>query len=130
MDRAEGLFMAIKRWQDWVNLVLGLWLFVSPMAMGYVQVSAVAAWNAGLLGAAIVILAIVAMNRPRAWEEAINVVLGLWLMVSPWALGFEQWAAARSTAMWVGLLVAVFAIWAMIMDTDVRRWLHEHHLMR
>ncbi len=41
----------------------------------------------------------------------VQLVLGLWVLVSPWLLGFS----AISTALWsniiVGALVAIFALW-------------------
>ena len=33
-----------QRWEDWINFVLGVWLFVSPWILGYLSVGA-AAWN-------------------------------------------------------------------------------------
>ena len=39
-------------------------------------------------GAAIAAISIAAMLAFSDWEEWFNLVLGLWSMVSPWALGF------------------------------------------
>jgi hypothetical protein len=39
-------------------------------------------------GAAITAISIAAMLAFSVWEEWFNLVLGLWSMVSPWALGF------------------------------------------
>jgi len=122
--------MATKRWQDWVNLFLGMWLLVSPLVLGFTLGPLTATWNAWVVGLAIIAFAWGAGYIPRAWTEAINVILGLWLMVSPWILGFEPQMAARNSAVATGLLVAVFAILTMVLDTDVRRWLHEHHWIR
>ncbi|MBI2291685.1 MAG: SPW repeat protein [Betaproteobacteria bacterium] len=53
-----------RRWQDWVNMLLGLWLFVSPWPLQYASHEA-AAWNAYGLGTAIVAFAAVAILRFR-----------------------------------------------------------------
>ncbi|MER3406665.1 MAG: hypothetical protein C4289_17095, partial [Chloroflexota bacterium] len=46
-----------------------------------------------------------------AW---LNVILGLWLIISPWVLGYTTTTAAFYNALIVGVLVAVFALlgWA------------------
>ena len=41
-----------NRWQDWVTLILGLWLFFSPFFMTGGALGDAAAWNAYLLGGA------------------------------------------------------------------------------
>ncbi len=55
-------------------------------------------------------------------------------MVAPWALGFAAHMTARTNSIVVGFLVAALALWAMVVDTDLRKWMgewmHEHHLLR
>lgn len=103
-----------RRWQDWLNLALGIWLFFSPFFMGYATgADGVAAWNSYLLGIGVVIFAAAAIARPAQWEEWINLALGVWLVISPWVLGFS----ADETALWnhliVGLIIGIDAAWAM-----------------
>jgi urease accessory protein UreE len=40
----------MKRWQDWVNAVLGVALIASPWILGFAQARGVAAWGAWILG--------------------------------------------------------------------------------
>jgi hypothetical protein len=119
--------MKTKRWQDWGNLLLGAWLFVSPWALKYADELPKAAWNAYILGAAIVLFAAVAVYLPRVWEEWLNVALGAWLVISPWALDFASNRNVTINAVIVGILVAVLAVWAMFRDQDFQRWWHGHH---
>jgi hypothetical protein len=120
------LTTATKRWQDWANLVLGLWLFVSPWALGYAALQS-AAWNAYVLGAAIVVFAAIAAYMPRAWEEMINTVLGVWLILSPYLVGFASHTMTALHTVVVGVLVTAFAVWAMFSDREfARRW-HDMH---
>jgi hypothetical protein len=118
---------AMKRWQDWVNLVLGAWMLASPWVLGFAAGQSVAAWSAWVLGAAIVVFAGIAVSMPKAWEEAINIVLGVCLIASPWALNFAAQSTPTSNAVIVGILVAAFALWAMLMDTTVRERLFHRH---
>lgn len=120
--------MTTKRWQDMVNLVLGAWLFVSPWTLGYVDSVTNATWNAYLIGAATMAFAAYAVYLPRAWEEAINMILGLWLIISPWALGFASVTGVAMNAVIVGVAVTAMATWAMFSDREFEKWWHDHHL--
>jgi hypothetical protein len=117
--------MIVKRWQDWGNLLLGAWLFVSPWAMQYPSEVPYATWNAYILGAAIVIFSAVAMYIPRLWEEGINTALGLWLIASPWVLGFAAYREVTLNAIIVGIMVTGLAIWAMMYDKSFEKWRHD-----
>lgn len=100
-----------QRWQDWVNLILGVWLFIAPF-FGLVALTGMAAWNGYVFGVFIVALSIWALAQPRAWEEWINFVIGIWLILSPFILGYS----ASTIIMWnhivVGILVGADALWA------------------
>lgn len=112
--------MKAKRWQDWVNLLLGIWLFISPWVVGYVANDPGASRNAWILGVAIVIFSGIAVSTPQIWEEVINILLGIWMIISTWVVGFTT-RAAETNAVIVGILLIIFAIWAMIIDRDWRR---------
>ena len=68
-----------------------------------------AAWDAYLLGAAIIIFALWALYAPKAWEEWTNLFLGLWLMISPIALGFSLQRGPTWNMEVVGMAVMLFA---------------------
>jgi hypothetical protein len=120
--------MAPKRWQDWTNAVLGLWMFVSPSILGFATQDSPAARVAWLLGLAIVVFAGIAVYMPKAWEEAINIILGVCLFASPWALNYNNQATPATNAMIVGLIVTVLAVWAMLRDTAIQKWWHDRHV--
>ena len=117
--------MVLKRWQDWINQVLGSWLFISPWVLNYNGTTA--AWNAYALGAAIVVFALIAAYMPKAWEEMINTLLGVWLVVSPFVLGFAEPKRIALHTVLIGILVTAFAVWAMASDKRLyKRW-HSGH---
>lgn len=93
---------------DIANIVAGLALQASPWLFGFATESQ-AAWNAWIVGAAIAVIAAVALYAFHEEEEWVNLVLGIWAVVAPWVLGFS----AVTTAMWVhvvvGIIVAVLA---------------------
>jgi hypothetical protein len=101
----------LRHWQDDINLLLGIWLFISPWVLGYADAQT-AAWHSWGLGLLIGVGALMALIRFFAWEEWINAAFGVWLIVAPWLLGFS----GESVAMWnhvvIGVLTAVLAIWS------------------
>lgn len=45
------------------------------------------------------------------WQGWVNLILGLWLIVSPWLLGFSSTAGAMWNSVIVGFVVAILAYW-------------------
>lgn len=119
--------MKSKRWQDWLNLLLGAWLFTSPWVLQFSGEMRDAAWNAYLSGAAIMVFAAVAVYMPKAWEEAVNIILGAWVAVSPWVLGFVSNRDVMMNTVLVGCLVVLLAVWAMVRDERFQRWWQGRH---
>jgi hypothetical protein len=111
--------MKDKRWQDWLNLLLGIWLFISAWVIGFAGTDVGGSWNAWILGVAIVVFSAIAVSMPQAWEEVINILLGIWMVISSWVIGVTG-RAVETNAVIVGLLVILFAAWAMAMNRDWR----------
>lgn len=99
-----------KKSRDWVNLILAVCLFLSPWVLGFMDMST-AAWNAWIVGVALAVLAVATLSAFAEWEEWASAVLGLWLIVAPWALGFATDAQALFTHVVIGVLVAAFSAW-------------------
>ena len=88
------------------NLILGCALFVSPWVFKY---PAGHEWtNAIIVGIVIAVLSIAALAAFTVWEEWLNLVAGLWLIVSPWVLHFTHTTAMRVNVI-IGILVALLA---------------------
>jgi hypothetical protein len=93
---------------DIANLVLGVCLALAPWALNFTA-EAAAAWNAWLTGAAIAVVALGALVAFTRWEEWINLALGVWAVIAPWAAAFLDNAAASGVHLAVGITVAVLA---------------------
>ena len=113
--------MQLKHWQDAVNAVLGAWLVLSPWAIGYVG-DTLAMANAVVIGLALVAAALGAIFVPRAWEEWTEGALGLWLIASPWVLGFGPLHAAGVTAVLTGAVIVALVLWTLLTDKDYSAW--------
>jgi hypothetical protein len=109
------------QWKDLGNLLLGLWLVVSPWALSFAG-DTNAATNAWITGGLIAVLAATALIAFQKWAEWINALLAAWLIASPFVLGLT----ANMTLVWnqiiVGALVAILAIWAAATTEESGDW--------
>ena len=88
---------------DVANLILGAILFFSPWMFGFD--AGKVSENANIAGLVIAVLAIAALAAFAVWEEWLNLIVGLWVLVSPWVLGF-QGTTAMSVHVVIGAAVA------------------------
>ena len=103
------------------NLVLGLWLIISPFLFGY-ESGAIA--NSVILGVIVAILAVIHLTAPnQSWTSWLNGVAGLWLIVAPFMLGFTS-AAVLWNQIIVGVLVAGLGFWNGTMTAQVHTTHH------
>ena len=93
---------------DVLNAVAGAVLFLSPWLFGFAAESA-AAWNAWIIGALVALVALGTLVSFSKWQEWVNLVAGLWLLISPWALGFAEVSSAIATHVILGAVVAIAA---------------------
>ena len=100
-----------EHWQDGVSVLVGVWLLISPWVLGYYGIAA-AMWNSVVLGVIFAVAAGAAVLKFHEWEEWVNVVLGAWLIVSPWLLNYAVMGAAAWNHVIVGLLVLVLSSWS------------------
>ena len=108
------------RWQNWANVLFGILLFISPWVYGVhnhlaLTAYAHAGWNAWIVGIAVTLIALWSLDAPRSSiPEWINVLLGIWLFISPWVLGFVGLTASAWTAWILGILIVAAAAWAIV----------------
>ncbi len=104
-----------NHWQDPVNAALGAALLLSPWAAGYFGETG-ATTNAVVVGVALIAASLGAMLMPQAWEEWAEAVLGLWMVLSPWVLGFSHRTEAMFVALVVGMVVVMLSLWTLATD--------------
>jgi hypothetical protein len=80
-------FTAHRSWEDWLLLILGALIFLSPLlsGSGYRGSPAASAVIVGLIMIFVAELEIVALFW---WEEIINLLCGAWIMLAPLLLGY------------------------------------------
>lgn len=121
-DTAAARVGRANNWQDWANLVLAIWLFISPWVLnfgagganagagGSATPAADASWNAWVLGVIVFLVALSAIGRMQLWQEWINLVLGIWVFIAPWVLGFAGLGNAAWDHWIVGALVFLISV--------------------
>jgi hypothetical protein len=83
---------------DVVNFSLGTILFFSPWLFSLP--AGAPRQTASVIGLLIAVLSIAALAAYAVWEEWFNLVVGLWLIATPWLFSFED-----SNAMTVDVLI-------------------------
>jgi hypothetical protein len=107
----------VKHWQDVVNALLGAWLLASPWVLGFQGVM-VATVSTMAVGALLIASSAGAMQVPQAWEEWLDVVLGVVLMLLPVLLGFDAVRPALLNALGAGGAVTTLALWVLLSDDE------------
>jgi hypothetical protein len=96
-----------------LNIIAGIWLIISPFWMGFWQAPA-PLWNTLILGIVIGLLALAracypARNVGLSW---VNLLLSIWLIVSPFFLAYPAGTVAVPNNVILGIIVGVLAIWS------------------
>ena len=98
-----------KSAHDWINLICGILLFVSPWALAF-SADTPAAMTAWVGGVVIGAMGYAALIEFAEWRDWVALVAGALMFISPWLLGF----AAVGYAVWafvvLGLIVVVASV--------------------
>jgi hypothetical protein len=91
---------------DIYNLLLAILLFASTWFLS--RATAATEADFWICAAAIGVISVAAMLAFAWWEEWVNLLLGLWLIASPWLLGFTH-TSAMHFSIGIGVVVAFMA---------------------
>ena len=70
------------------------------------------AWSPYVAGALLVIFSIWELADKRIWEEWINLIIGAWVFISPWVLGFSHTVNAAWIMFVFGAITFVITLWS------------------
>lgn len=102
-----------------LDIIAGLWLIVSPFFLAYGNLPRAMA-NDVILGIIIGILALIRFTGAfrEGWISWINLLLGIWVLISPWALGYASQSVAMRNNVILGIIVILLSGWsALATDT-------------
>ena len=91
---------------DIYNLALAAILLVCPWFFTLTNTAArVDLWASSL---AVILISVAAIAAFAKWEEWVNLILGIWLIASPWILGFAH-TRAMHFSVGIGLAITFLA---------------------
>ena len=102
----------MRKWRsesalDLYNVILAVLLFASPWMFSLTN--GTARMDFWICSAAVVAISLGAIFVYANWEEWANLLFGLWLVASPWILGFSQ-TRAMHFAVGIGAMMAFLAL--------------------
>jgi hypothetical protein len=62
------------------------------------------------------------MNKLKHWQDMVNFIIGAWLLISPWAMGFEAQATMTANFAIVGLALMALALGALFVPKAWEEW--------
>ncbi len=91
-------------YQDWINLVCAVLLFISPWILAFSGdvMATRAAWISSVV---VAIFAVAALVQFAEWEEWVSALLGLWMILAPWIVGFASVGVAVAAFVVLGIVV-------------------------
>ena len=92
--------------KSWVNILLGIWMIVSPFVLGFHSSKAI--WTNVVTGVVVGILAIIRWRIHQPGWSWSNLILGIWLVISPFVL-FLSGAAMWNNVI-LGIIIGAFAL--------------------
>lgn len=105
-------FKVHRNWEDWVGMLLGVMIGLSPWFAG--QSEQLPMLNAIAVGAVVLLLAEMELVDLRRWEESLALLCGLWLIASPFAFGYAEGGTLATWHFALGgivVLLAVIELW-------------------
>lgn len=108
-----------------LDILAGIWLLLSPFILGFAGEPA-ALWNNVIFGLIVAILAgsrVTGEGYKTTWPSWVSFVIGLWLLIAPYMLGYAFIPAALWNSIILGLVIAVLALWSALSSpttTDTR----------
>ncbi|WP_456618858.1 SPW repeat protein [Bradyrhizobium sp. P5_C12] len=118
-----GFLNTHRTWEDWCGMVLGALIVASPWfpiqehtAIGGQQMIILNTVAIGLVVFGLSQLEYVALQR---WQEVATILVGLWLIASPYALGYSGEGFLRIYHTSLGAVAVILGILQLWQDWDL-----------
>jgi hypothetical protein len=102
--------MRVGRSLSWLVALVGLWELVSPFVLGF-SGHTTPLYNSIIFGILLIILGVWAANsrdaRTDRTLDIVNAIIGIWLIIAPFVLGF---AATVMAAEWSSIIVGIVTL--------------------
>ena len=91
---------------SWINIVLSTWVIVSPFVLAFHSSKTIL--NNVVVGSVVGILAFIGWGMHQTGWSWLNLILGMWLVISPFML-FLSGAAMWNNVI-LGIIIAAFSL--------------------
>ncbi|MBR0828283.1 SPW repeat protein [Bradyrhizobium manausense] len=117
-----GFLKTHRTWEDWCGMLLGALIFASPWfpiqeeaALAGRQMAILNTLAIGLVVFGLAQLEYVALQR---WEEVTTILVGLWLIVSPYVFGYSGEGFLRLYHTSLGAVVVLLGVLLLWQDWE------------
>ncbi|MGH8820177.1 MAG: SPW repeat protein [Rhodoferax sp.] len=62
------------------------------------------------------------MKQLKHWQDPVNCLLGLWFVLSPWVVGYQDMSGAVASAIVLGVLMIIASFGAMLVPKAWEEW--------
>ena len=100
-------------WKSSIELVIGLWLLFAPLALGFFN-NPSAALVTILVATTVFFVSQLGIANQQPWEEWVNLIAAVVLIVAPWVLGYASVAAAVWNSVICGGLLVLLTVLTMV----------------
>jgi len=111
-------FRPWHRWQDWLNLIVGLWLWICPgIFNAYGAISPAESGVTTIIAGTIICgVSLWSLAEPETVElEVILLLAGIWLALTPAMFGFTVSDPYQALNHWAtGTIAIVLSLWALM----------------
>ena len=106
--------MQQKQWQYGMVIVFGLLLLAMPWLLRFHDDIPVRSWDFYVIGVIVAASGAAGLHRQSNAAAWLTPALGLWMVASPWLLGFMPVIEARNSAWVLGAFVFLMSVWALL----------------
>ena len=100
-------------WKSSIELVVGLWLLFSPLALGFFS-SPSASLVTILVATVVFFVSQLGIANQQPWEEWVNLIAAVILIAAPWVLGYASILAATWNSVACGGLLVLLTVLQMV----------------
>lgn len=104
---------AASGWKDSIELIVGLWLLVSPLVLGFFS-NPSASMITIAVATVVFFVSQLGIANQQPWEEWVNLIAAIILVISPWLFGYASVVVATWNAILSGGVLVLLTVLQMV----------------
>jgi hypothetical protein len=105
-DSIDEILEVVMKRVSWINLILGIWLIISPMLVGY-SASHIPAGNNVILGVLLIASSWWILVSDAIEVGWFQILCGIRLIIAPFVLGYHALTSAMANDVIVGIIAVI-----------------------